>query len=326
MTPSLELGERLFAEGRIEEARACFTALAAGDPGNASAWNDLGVACLALGDEPAAEEAFLKAVEPAGGFTEARINLADFYLDRGRFEEATAHLETCLRSSPGHLGLTEKLARAYAESGRREDSKRLLGRSPAVRIMERLMDSLWSGLYYWELTEGPSLRERLEGAVAGALAILDGEGGGPRFKLVAEHDETGEPVVLEGLHRLFYYKNQESAAVRRRRAGELEALTPDHLEDWTFFIEMLYRDIHAEGMCLGDFSHSRRVFAGQPRLSRYDRETTFQFFRENLGPCDCHVFRWSEMGVTAVKVKVDREEAECPWRPRDSRPADSVST
>jgi tetratricopeptide (TPR) repeat protein len=255
-----------------------------------------------------------KALDADPHYLEARLNLAGCLESAGRLDEAAINLEMAVEAGGGgDIRLLNRLAGLYAALGRREDSRRLLDESPTIQVMKKLMDSVWTHVNYWEFTDGLTLRERLEGVAAGIMSVIDGlAGDGPRFRLVT--DDTGETISLEGLKELLYYNRREPDKVARRLSGEMDFLSPEHTEDWHYFIDMLYRDIQAEGMCLGDFSHSRRVFKDHPRLSGYDVEATFNFFRENLGPCDCHVFRWSEMGVTSVRDETARKAAACPKR------------
>ena len=317
MNTDLQHGETLFAQGKPDEAKAFFIAYLELHPEAKEAWNDLGVVCAFLGEMEEAERALARALAADPHYLEARLNLAGCLESSGRQEEAAINLEMAVEAGGGgDIRLLHRLAGLYAALGRRDDSRRLLEESPTIQVMKKVMDSVWTHVNYWELTDGLTLRERLEGVAAGVMSVIDGlAGDGPRFRLVT--DDMGETIVLEGLKELLYYNRREPDRVARRLSGDMEFLSPEHMDDWHYFIEMLYRDIQAEGMCLGDFSHSRRVFKDHPRLSRYDTEATYNFFKENLGPCDCHVFRWSEMGVTSVREEVARKDAECPWRPKN---------
>ncbi|MEW6263496.1 MAG: tetratricopeptide repeat protein [Thermodesulfobacteriota bacterium] len=295
-------GELLFSQGRLEEARSCFQAALTEAPESTLALNDLAVTCLALGRPEEAERYFLEALALEPGFREARFNLADLYLDREQWPEAVALLEDDGQGGSEDLARLNRLAKAYAALGRKDKVASLIDGSRAMSLMKKLADSFWFIINYWELEKDLSLRARLEGAVSTVLSVLDGQGGPDLvLKLVAADPENGEPLVLEGLRQAFYYKNAETGAVRRLRTETNEGRPREVLRigphpDWEFFRPLLFNEIKYEGGCLGDFTHSKKILRRECRLSRYDIEATLAYFRETVGPCDCHVFKGSYAG------------------------------
>lgn len=84
---SLVEGSALLMLGRAAEARDNFAAIAAAEPRNAEAWNNLAQAHWRLAEVAEAEEAWTKALAIAPDFRAARANLSLLHLAEGRFAE-----------------------------------------------------------------------------------------------------------------------------------------------------------------------------------------------------------------------------------------------
>lgn len=74
--------------GELEPARAMLETAVARDPGRASAWHDLGVIRVQLGDLAGAEMALRRAVDLARGDPRPRIALAALLVKTHRYREA----------------------------------------------------------------------------------------------------------------------------------------------------------------------------------------------------------------------------------------------
>ena len=294
MQHSVEQGEALYQEGRIEEARDCFLAVVAENPRDARALNDLGAVCLALGRESEARVWFLKAVEIAPDYIDARFNLAGFLLSREEWGLAGAQLEEILKLEPQNPQAIKELAQVFSRTGRTDDAWRLLEKSRTRNMMKELIDAFWYDIEYWEREEGKTVRERLEGVVASCLAAIDGSRS-PHipFKLLTEDETSREVVWLEGLADAFYYRRRMSVGRDNGRSPQ-KPIPAGNNPVWLEFREVLQKEMSAEGGCLGDFTHTRKVMKNQGFLQKYDIEETLKYFMEHIGPCDCHVYRWRE--------------------------------
>ena len=78
-----------------------------------------------------------EAVNASASQFEARVNLANEYLDSGRLDDAIPLLEQAARLAPNHELVHTRLARAYMEKGRGEDAYR------ALTLVRRLYPDNW---------------------------------------------------------------------------------------------------------------------------------------------------------------------------------------
>ncbi len=288
------LGEQLFSEGRLEEARAMFQNAAQDCPGNAPALNNLAVLALLENQDRQAERYLRQALEVKSDYLEARLNLVEVFSRRGDHRRAAKELAKVLEFSPADLPTIKRLAQMYYDLGEQDKARELLGDSPDLRAMKSFIDSLWLGIKYFALADDLSARDKLEKFVAAVLKFLDGQGGRSyRYKLVSTDPETGREVVMEDFFDAFYYKESPSlTAPPEGDQGKTELiLTIGEHEDWLFFRDTLRAEMRAEGGCLGDFTQTRKVLRREARLAKYHLESTLKYFRDNVGPCDCHVLR-----------------------------------
>jgi hypothetical protein len=293
-TETLQQGEQLFAEGRLDEARRLFDQIVARAPDNAEAINDLAVVCLAQGDAEEAERLFRLAAETDPEFADPRISLANYLAADGRLDEAAVPLAEALRLDPADAGLAHRMAALYARIGRNEEARRLWA-APPLSVLRRFIDTLWSTINYWEIVEGLSRRDRLEAVVLGVLTTLDGHGG-PQvpFQLIGQEPESGLMVRLDALSEHFYYKNPQSPQLAAQTDDNRETMTPDRPE-WTVFRARLFKEINSEGGCLGDYTQTKKVLRSEEFSGKFSFDRSLAYFRKNLGPCDCHVHRGVEV-------------------------------
>jgi Flp pilus assembly protein TadD len=110
-------GTCLIKLGRPTEALGYFqqvVALAADSP---EAQNNLGVVCALLEDVPAAEGAYLKALALAPDHQPAWKNLAQLYIDAGRFDEGVPLLVRLLKAHPDDFEALALMGACYEEGG-----------------------------------------------------------------------------------------------------------------------------------------------------------------------------------------------------------------
>jgi len=286
-------GEELFRSGRVEEARARFQAAAEACPGHAMAWNNLAVIALAEGDEARAEGFLRQALEIRTDFLEARWNLVEIHCLRGQWPKAARELQKILEFKPADLPAVKRLAQVYLQMEQPDRARELLAESEGMGAMRSFVDSLWLGIKYYALADDLSARDKLEKFTVSILKFLDGQDGrSRRYKLVGLDPDTGRESVLEGFHDAFYYKEGPSLSLTQdnREDSELVLTIGEH-QDWIFFREVLRREMKAEGGCLGDFTQTRKVLRREGRLTKFNLEATLKYFRDNVGPCDCHVLR-----------------------------------
>ncbi|MDL2226865.1 tetratricopeptide repeat protein [Deltaproteobacteria bacterium OttesenSCG-928-M10] len=289
-------GERLYAEGRVDEAKAMFQAAAEYCPGNAMAWNNLGVLAMNSGEDRLAENYLRQALEVRNDLLEARFNLVEIYGFRGQWNRAARELQKVLEIKPADLPTTKRLAQVYLNMGEADKAQSLLSESKGLGAMKAFIDSLWLGIKYFSMADDLSARDKMEKFVGAVLKFLDGhDGRGPRYKLVSTDQETGEEVVLEDFYDSFYYKEGPSMTLAGEAGGEKSGpelvLTIGDHDDWNFFREALRAEMRSEGGCLGDFTQTRKVFRHESRLAKYSLPATLKYFQDNVGPCDCHVLR-----------------------------------
>ena len=106
-----QFGQALHAAEFNPEARGCYSNAAKLDPKNFR-WPYL-LGLLEMQDQPeAALQHLVRATELAGGQTDApRYQLARALVERGRYEEATPHLQQLLAANPQHAAARLELAR-----------------------------------------------------------------------------------------------------------------------------------------------------------------------------------------------------------------------
>ncbi len=287
-------GERLFEEGRVDEAKAMFRAAADSCPGHPQAWNNLAVIAMTEGLDREAESHLRRALEVKSDFLEARLNLVELYCFRQQWSRAAKELNRILEIRPSDLPAVKRLAQVYLAMGESDKARRLLDESGGLGAMKAFVDSLWLGIKYYAMADDLSARDKLEKFAGAVLKFLDGhDGRGPRYKLVAADPETGREVVLEDFFNTFYYKETPSFTL----GGDEEPGRPELIltigdnEDWEFFREALRAEMKAEGGCLGDFTQTRKIMRREARLAKYNLASTIRYFQDNVGPCDCHVLR-----------------------------------
>ncbi len=288
-------GERLFGEGRLDEARAMFLAATEDCPGNAMAWNNLAVIAMTENRDREAEGYLRQALEIKSDLLEARFNLVEVYCLRGQWPKAIRELERILSLRPGDLPAIKRLAQVYVSLGEPDKAREILDDSRSLGAVKSFIDSLWLGIKYYAMADDLSPRAKLEKYTAAILKFIDGQDGrSQRYRLVGTDPDTGREVVLEDLAEALYYKESPSITIEGAEGGAdasgLVLVIGDH-EDWLFFRETLRGEMRAEGGCLGDFTQTRKVLRREPRLVKYNLESTLQYFRDNVGPCDCHVLR-----------------------------------
>ena len=97
MEKTLLQGEKLFIEGKIEEAEQIFLTLLDQDPVNPQILNNLGVIHCANEAFDQAETCFIKALEADGSHLHAMENLSKLYEVLKKWDKALVYLENCIK-------------------------------------------------------------------------------------------------------------------------------------------------------------------------------------------------------------------------------------
>ena len=122
-------GERLFEEGKLEEARLVFEKVLADHPLNSEALNDLGVLAL-LQEKPAqALTYFSRALEADPQNIDAQANLAQSLVAQGLHKEAIPWLEKSLRSNPRDPALWNSLRSCFLRLGDQNKAEEVFSHS-----------------------------------------------------------------------------------------------------------------------------------------------------------------------------------------------------
>lgn len=116
--------DRMFDDGRIDEALAAYRQLLAAMPAYARAWNNFGL-CLRVAGRPAeAEDAFRAAVSHSPSLVPAWINLASAQEDARRYDDALASLDRALALEPGSRDALNNAGQLLASIGRYAEAER----------------------------------------------------------------------------------------------------------------------------------------------------------------------------------------------------------
>ncbi|MAG56265.1 MAG: hypothetical protein CMJ83_08250 [Planctomycetes bacterium] len=192
----LERGEGLFMNDEFEAAARCFEQAVAADAACGRAWNDLGAARHALGDEPGALTAFGRAVEIAPDDTDAVINLTQLLMAGDRSQQAPPHLRRALAAHPDHDELRALLDQLGVE-GPQHPAAVLLDWDRTLRRHRVLLRHVLEQTGYRPWSIGRDLVEALAGAwecpvVDAAARIIDSLPTG----IVVVEDGVGETSGL----------------------------------------------------------------------------------------------------------------------------------
>jgi tetratricopeptide (TPR) repeat protein len=116
-------GEKLFAEGKVDEAVQCFEKVLAQDPNNTDAHNNLGVISYAVGNMESAEIFFLKTLEINPNHVNALMNIADVYTASGHINEAAKYLTKAVDLEPKKPEVWASLSSFYQRIGSNEEAE-----------------------------------------------------------------------------------------------------------------------------------------------------------------------------------------------------------
>jgi Flp pilus assembly protein TadD len=128
----LELGRHYTAHRRFEEGAREVMAAIRLKPGDAEAWNNLGVLRRQQGRADEALSSYRMAIELRPGFAEVHHNIGLLLASEGRLEEAAEEFGEALRLKPGSADVHNALGITWARLGRMPDAVREF--QEAVRI------------------------------------------------------------------------------------------------------------------------------------------------------------------------------------------------
>ncbi len=123
-SPQVLRGERLLAEGKVQEASALFEDAIVQDPNDARAWLDRGLVYEEERDPSEAEKAYRRATEIDGDFAQAYNNLGVLLRERGDLAAAVAMLERAAALDPNLAPARFNLALCYEETRSLEAAER----------------------------------------------------------------------------------------------------------------------------------------------------------------------------------------------------------
>ena len=112
--PWLELGKRLFEQGRYEQAHECYLKALPGDEENSELLLEMGVVLSKMGRFEGALARFLSVLLLEPDNTMARFNAAQAYLRLGRAEKAVEHLKKVIEEESDDWMALEKIIQAYS--------------------------------------------------------------------------------------------------------------------------------------------------------------------------------------------------------------------
>jgi len=129
----LSRGEKLFNEGKVEEAIQCFEEVLAGDPNNTDAYNNLAVVSYALGNAESAETFLLKALEIDPNNVNAMMNIADIYCACGHINEAATYMTKAIELAPKNPDIWASLSSFYKQIGSEDEAQAAMKKSETLR-------------------------------------------------------------------------------------------------------------------------------------------------------------------------------------------------
>lgn len=126
-----ERGHRLAAQHLYAEAGREYLRAVESDPGNATAWANLGLARAASGNEGEAVESYTRALEIEPGNWLAHYNLGLLWARRGDSEQALRHLEAAFAAVPDSAGPERRSMVADLQTSTPDSLKR----NPRFRVL-----------------------------------------------------------------------------------------------------------------------------------------------------------------------------------------------
>jgi len=115
MNPNLSEGERLFQEGKVEDAKVIFHNLLQITPDNPEILNNLGVIAFSEKNLQEAEKYFLRALETDNNFPDAYLNLSNLYSINGQFIQASMFLEKYAALNPNDFKIFNQIGFIYLQ-------------------------------------------------------------------------------------------------------------------------------------------------------------------------------------------------------------------
>lgn len=128
--------DRLYAQAKIDEARAAYEEVLAADPSEAWAYSRIGAILAQLGDVQGAEEALEKAIELKPNLSQAHSNLGNLYYARGEYDRALTKYKEAIALNPDNPVFHENLHAAYKKLGKLSEAVRALKQANRLERQE----------------------------------------------------------------------------------------------------------------------------------------------------------------------------------------------
>jgi Tfp pilus assembly protein PilF len=129
MKQQLDVGEKLFLEGKIDESKKVFQGLLKEDHRNADVSINLGVIYESQGKLLSAEAMYISALDVDEMNVIAMNNLAILYFKNECWDKAELQYKKCIAAQPGDPSLYNSLAITLINLGNLPDARRMLERS-----------------------------------------------------------------------------------------------------------------------------------------------------------------------------------------------------
>jgi tetratricopeptide (TPR) repeat protein len=129
MKDQLDIGEKLFLEGKVQESKEIFQALLKENPNNADAFNNLGIIYESQGKLLSAEAMYIDALEVDETNSVAMNNLAILYFKTECWDKAAIQFKKCIAVQPEDTSLYNSLSVALINSGNMVDARTMLEKS-----------------------------------------------------------------------------------------------------------------------------------------------------------------------------------------------------
>lgn len=158
MSERIKEGEKLFAQGQLDEARSIFEDVLAEEPESIEALNNLGVVAVQEGDFETGRQYLTRVLELRPDFLPALGNMAVIHKSDQNWKGVIDCLEPVRSQDPTNLAVLNLLGLAYLRSERFEDARGALTASLEVEPAQpTLRETLEAIDGFQSADEGPTI-------------------------------------------------------------------------------------------------------------------------------------------------------------------------